>query len=41
VATICEGGYRSVLAASLLARSGFAPILNVTGGMSAYRANQP
>jgi hydroxyacylglutathione hydrolase len=38
VATICEGGYRSVLAASLLARAGFAPIVNVTGGMAAYRA---
>ena len=37
VATICEGGYRSVLAASLLARAGVAPIINVTGGMTAYR----
>ncbi|HWK08837.1 MAG TPA: MBL fold metallo-hydrolase [Vicinamibacterales bacterium] len=38
VATMCEGGYRSSLAASLLAREGFAPVLNVEGGMSAYRA---
>jgi len=37
VATICEGGYRSSLAASLLAREGFAPVFSVTGGMIAYR----
>jgi hydroxyacylglutathione hydrolase len=37
VATICEGGYRSSLAASLLAREGFAEVANVTGGMAAYR----
>jgi len=37
-ATICESGYRSMLAASLLAREGVAHIVNVTGGMSAYRA---
>jgi hydroxyacylglutathione hydrolase len=37
VATICEGGYRSVLAASLLAREGFAPVINIAGGMTAYR----
>jgi len=38
VATICEGGYRSSLAASLLAHEGIAPLSNVTGGMAAYRA---
>jgi len=38
VATVCEGGYRSVLAASLLAREGIADLANVTGGMAAYRA---
>jgi len=38
VATICEGGYRSSLAASLLAREGLADVANVTGGMAAYRA---
>lgn len=38
IATICEGGYRSTLAASLLAREGAAHIINVIGGMSAYRA---
>jgi len=37
IATICEGGYRSSLAASLLAQEG-ADALNVTGGMAAYRA---
>ena len=37
IATICEGGYRSMLAASMLLRAGFADVLNVTGGMTAYR----
>jgi hydroxyacylglutathione hydrolase len=36
IATICEGGFRSSLAASLLARTGF-PVVNITGGMAAYR----
>ena len=38
IATICEGGYRTSLAASLLAREGTTDVLNVTGGMAAYRA---
>jgi hydroxyacylglutathione hydrolase len=38
VATICEGGYRSMLAASILMRAGFRNVLNVAGGMAAYRA---
>jgi rhodanese-related sulfurtransferase len=38
IATICEGGYRSTLAASLLAREGGAHVMNVIGGMTAYRA---
>ena len=38
IATVCEGGYRSVLAASLLAREGITNLANVTGGMAAYRA---
>lgn len=38
IAAICEGGYRSCLAASLLARAGLTDIVNVTGGMAAYRA---
>jgi rhodanese-related sulfurtransferase len=37
IATICEGGYRSMLAASILVRAGFAEVLNVSGGMTAYR----
>ncbi len=38
VATICEGGYRSMLAASLLAHEGVSHLANVSGGMAAYRA---
>lgn len=41
VATICEGGYRSALAASVLARAGLDNVGNVTGGMSAWRALAP
>jgi len=37
IATVCEGGYRSTLAASLLERHGFDHLINVTGGMSAWR----
>ena len=37
-AVLCEGGYRSALAASLLARDGFPRVANVTGGLSAFRA---
>jgi hydroxyacylglutathione hydrolase len=38
IATLCEGGYRSILAASLLARAGMNNVVNVIGGMAAYRA---
>lgn len=38
LATICEGGYRSSLGASLLARQGVPKVVSVTGGMAAYRA---
>lgn len=38
VAAICEGGFRSSLAASLLSRAGLLHVVNVTGGMAAYRA---
>jgi hydroxyacylglutathione hydrolase len=38
IGTICEAGYRSSLAASLLAQEGVRDLVNVTGGMSAYRA---
>jgi len=37
IAVICEGGYRSSLAASLLAHEGLMDVVNVTGGMAAYR----
>jgi hydroxyacylglutathione hydrolase len=37
IATICESGYRSSLASSLLLRAGFR-VVNVTDGTSAYRA---
>jgi hydroxyacylglutathione hydrolase len=37
VATVCESGYRSALAASILARSGAGSVANVAGGMSAFR----
>lgn len=40
VATMCEGGYRSSLASSLLLRAGFPSVVNVSGGMSAYRATE-
>jgi rhodanese-related sulfurtransferase len=35
-AVICAGGYRSSAAASILERHGFAKLLNVTGGTSAW-----
>ena len=38
VAALCEGGYRSSLAASVLARAGFMNVVNVIGGLAAYRA---
>jgi hydroxyacylglutathione hydrolase len=41
VATICEAGYRSSLAASVLARTGLDNVVNITGGMSAWRALVP
>jgi hydroxyacylglutathione hydrolase len=36
LAVICAGGYRSSAAASLLARAGFAHVVNVRGGTSAW-----
>jgi hydroxyacylglutathione hydrolase len=41
IATVCESGYRSMLAASLLAREGFQDVVNIEGGMTAYRAAEP
>jgi hydroxyacylglutathione hydrolase len=37
IATMCEAGYRSSLAASILEREGVAAIVNIEGGMSAFR----
>jgi hydroxyacylglutathione hydrolase len=37
-AVMCEGGFRSAIAASLLELEGFTRVANVTGGMAAYRA---
>ncbi|MEA2570131.1 MAG: hydroxyacylglutathione hydrolase [Acidobacteriota bacterium] len=36
LAVICAGGYRSSAAASLLAQAGFAHVINVAGGTSAW-----
>jgi hydroxyacylglutathione hydrolase len=41
VATICEGGYRSTLAASMLSRAGVGDVLTIKGGMEAYRRESP
>ena len=38
VATVCEAGHRSSLAASLLERAGFESVFSLAGGMTAYRA---
>ena len=37
VAVHCKGGYRSMIAASLLQRGGFNHVLNVTGGFDAWQ----
>ena len=37
VAVICEGGYRSALASSLLAHEGVRELVNVVDGMTGYR----
>jgi len=37
VAVVCGSGYRSTVAASVLKRNGFDKVLNVTGGMQAWR----
>ena len=38
VAIVCGSGYRSTIAASLLKREGLSQVVNLAGGMSAYRA---
>jgi hydroxyacylglutathione hydrolase len=40
IATICEAGYRSSLAASLFAHEGFPDVANVVGGMTALRGRK-
>jgi glyoxylase-like metal-dependent hydrolase (beta-lactamase superfamily II)/rhodanese-related sulfurtransferase len=37
LAVHCQGGYRSVIACSLLRRAGFRNIINVTGGFEAWK----
>jgi len=38
----CKGGYRSMIAASLLQRAGFHNVMNMTGGFDAWQqANLP
>jgi hydroxyacylglutathione hydrolase len=37
IATMCEGGSRSALAASVLERAGIENVMNVAGGMSVWR----
>ena len=39
VATICAGGYRSSIAASVLERAGFSRVANVVGGMDAWTSS--
>ncbi len=38
VAVHCKSGYRSAIAASLIQRAGFDPVMNVIGGFDAWRA---
>jgi rhodanese-related sulfurtransferase len=40
VVTQCQSGYRSAIAASLLERAGFPTVVNLTGGMDAWRAQK-
>ncbi len=37
VAVHCQGGYRSMIACSLLQRAGLQNVMNVTGGFDAWR----
>jgi len=42
VAVICKGGYRSMIACSLLLRAGFREVIHVIGGLDAWqKANLP
>lgn len=40
IATLCEGGFRSSLASSLLVRAGIPNVINVRGGMGAVRESK-
>jgi rhodanese-related sulfurtransferase len=40
LAVICAGGYRSSMAASILARAGFSDLTNVIGGTGAWIAER-
>jgi len=40
VVTQCQSGYRSAIAASLLERAGFPTVVNLTGGIDAWRAQK-
>ena len=37
IAVHCKGGYRSMIASSLLQRAGFKQVLNVVGGLDAWQ----
>ena len=37
VAVYCKGGYRSMIASSLLQRAGFKHVINMTGGFDAWQ----
>jgi hydroxyacylglutathione hydrolase len=37
IAVHCKGGYRSIIASSLLQRAGFKHVINVVGGMDAWQ----
>ena len=37
VAVHCKGGYRSMIASSLLQRAGFKQVINVIGGLDAWQ----
>jgi hydroxyacylglutathione hydrolase len=41
VAVHCKGGYRSMIAASLLQRSGFTNLVDLTGGFDAWQDAEP
>jgi len=40
LAVHCKGGYRSMIASSLLERAGFTQVLNVTGGFDAWQQSK-